>query len=114
MLSLVFVLAGLHHRYDLAASVELRLSKCFSSSIDRQSMKTADAIVSTTTGGRHLSLEAFGGILFTDADLVAVPALHLSSASTDSPVGSYAAPFAAHLLYGATTDLVRRAIRFIL
>ncbi len=114
-------------------------------------MKTADAIVNTATGGRHLSLEekqkagpvvhyafgalmgglygglaeystfarsgfgtTFGGILFTGADLVAVPALHLSGAPTDSPVGSYAAPFAAHLLYGATTELVRRAIRFIL
>jgi putative membrane protein len=114
-------------------------------------MKTADAIINTATGGRHLSLEekqkggpivhyafgaimggvygglaeysslarsgfgtTFGSALFTGADLIAVPALHLSGAPTDSPASSYATPLAAHLVYGATTELVRRIIRRIL
>jgi putative membrane protein len=114
-------------------------------------MKAADAIVNTTTGGRHLSLEekqkggpivhyafgaimggvygglaeysslarsgfgtTFGSALFTGADLVAVPALKLSGAPTDSPASSYATPLAAHLVYGATTELVRRIVRSIL
>lgn len=111
-------------------------------------MKTADAVVSTVTGGRHLSLEgrqkggpvvhyAFGGLmgalygaaaeyapstragfgtvfasaLFTGADLVAVPALNLSGSSKDSPVSSLASPFSAHIVYGVTTEAVRRLIR---
>jgi putative membrane protein len=56
----------------------------------------------------------FGSVLFTGADLVAVPALSLSGAPTDSPASSYATPLAAHLVYGATTELVRRIIRRIL
>lgn len=56
----------------------------------------------------------FGGVLFAGADLIAVPALHFSGAPTDSPVDSYATPFAAHLVYGATTELVRRFVRLIL
>ncbi len=56
----------------------------------------------------------FGSVLFTGADLVAVPVMRLSGAPTDSSAGSYATPFAAHLVYGATTELVRRVVRFIL
>ena len=110
-------------------------------------MKTADAVVSTVTGGRHLSMEAkqksgpvvhyafgalmgalygaaaeysplsragfgtaFGSALFAGADLWAVPALHLSS-SSDTSVSSLATPFSAHLVYGATTEAVRRLVR---
>lgn len=111
-------------------------------------MKTADAVVSTVTGGRHLSLEgkqkggpivhyafgalmgalygmaaecsprarvgfgtAFGSVLFAGADLLAVPALHLSGSPKDAPVSSLATPFTAHLVYGATTEGVRRLLR---
>ncbi len=111
-------------------------------------MKTADAVVSTITGGRHLSLEgqekggpivhyAFGALmgalygaaaeyssvarsgfgttfasaLFTGADLVAVPALNLSGSSAGAPVSSLASPFSAHVVYGITTEAVRRAVR---
>jgi len=48
------------------------------------------------------------------ADLVAVPALHLSGSSDDAPVSSLATPFAAHLVYGVTTEAVRRLVRAIL
>lgn len=118
---------------------------------DDATMKTADAIVSTVSGGRHLSREgkekggpivhysfgavmggiygalaegmpqattgfgtAFGAALFTGADLVAVPVLHLSGSPADAPVSSLATPFAAHLVYGATTETVRRLVRALL
>jgi putative membrane protein len=111
-------------------------------------MKAADAIVSTVTGGHHLSFEekqkggpvvhyAFGALmgglygglaeyspaaragfgtvfaamLFAGADLVAVPALNLSGSPADAPVSTLATPFAAHLVYGVTTEGVRRLVR---
>jgi len=57
---------------------------------------------------------AFGAALFTGADLVAVPALNLSGSSGDAPVSSLATPFAAHLVYGAATETVRRLVRTFL
>jgi hypothetical protein len=48
----------------------------------------------------------FGGALFSNADLLAVPALDL--------VPAEATPFAAHIVYGATTELVRRVLRSLL
>ena len=118
---------------------------------DDATMKTADAVVSAVTGGRHLSHEekekggpivhyafgavmggiygalaeglpettfgfgtAFGAALFTGADLVAVPALKLSGSPSDAPVASLATPFAAHLVYGAATEAVRRLVRAML
>lgn len=113
-------------------------------------MKAADALVSTATGGRHLSMEerqkggpvvhygfgavmggiygglaeysgtvrtgfgtGFGSALFAGADLVAVPALHLSPPVSETPAKSLVNPFAAHLVYGATTELLRRVLRVI-
>ncbi len=110
-------------------------------------MKTADAIVNTVTGGEHLSWEGeqkggpivhytfaalmgglygglaefspvvrsgfgttFGTVLFAGADLLAVPMLNLSGSPTENPK-ALATPFAAHLVYGVTTDLVRRLVR---
>jgi len=111
-------------------------------------MKAADAVVSTVTGGRHLSLEerqkggsivhyafgapmggvygalaeysptaragfgtAFAGLLFAGADMIAVPALHLSPATGDQPASSLGTPFGAHMVYGVTTECVRRLVR---
>ena len=53
----------------------------------------------------------FGSLLFAGGDLVAVPALNLSGSPKDAPATSYATPLAAHLVYGATTELVRRIVR---
>ena len=111
-------------------------------------MKAAEDVVHTATGGQHLSHEerkkagpvvhyVFGGlvgglygalaecstwtsmgfgtvigaILFAAADLAAVPALGYGPSPTEQPAAMQATPLAAHLVYGATTDLVRRAIR---
>ncbi|MGC2638029.1 MAG: DUF1440 domain-containing protein [Acidobacteriaceae bacterium] len=114
-------------------------------------MKAADALVATATGGQHLSMEgrqkggpivhygfgalvgglygglaeysgavksgfgtAFGGALFAGADLGAVPALKLSPPPSEWPASSLATPFAGHLVYGATTELLRRVLRAVL
>jgi putative membrane protein len=114
-------------------------------------MKTADAVVSTVTGGQHLSWAqrekagpavhyafgafmgaiygglaelwpgvrsgfgtTFGSILFTGADLVAVPALKVGPSPIDQPIRAQVSPWAAHLIYGITPELVRRATRAVL
>lgn len=114
-------------------------------------MKAADALVSTATGGRHLSIEeqetagpvvhygfgalmgglygglaeiapaarkgfgtVFGGALFAGADLMAVPALQWSAPLSETEPKALANPLAAHLVYGATTELLRRALRAML
>jgi putative membrane protein len=111
-------------------------------------MKAADAIVNTVTGGQHLSWEekqkdgpvvhyafgglmgflygglaeyfsavrsgfgtTYGGALFTGADLIAVPALNLGPSPKDQPKTALVSPFAAHIVYGVTTELVRRIVR---
>ena len=56
----------------------------------------------------------YGTALFVGGDMVAVPALHLSKPVSEFPAASYAGPFTAHLVYGATTELVRRLLRAIL
>jgi putative membrane protein len=53
----------------------------------------------------------FGALLYASADLIGVPAFGLAPSATQQPVAAQATPLAAHLVYGATTDLVRRAIR---
>lgn len=56
----------------------------------------------------------FGSALFAGADVLAVPAFHLSKPATEYPLHTYATPYAAHLVYGATTELVRRFVRKVL
>jgi putative membrane protein len=56
----------------------------------------------------------FGAVLFAGADLVAVPGFHLSPPLREFPAKSLASPFAAHLVYGATTELLRRALRAVM
>ena len=56
----------------------------------------------------------FGTALFASADLIAVPALHLSPPLDDQPKSGFPTHYAAHLVYGATTELVRRIVRKLL
>jgi len=114
-------------------------------------MKTADKIAETATGGQHLTWEqqkeggpivhyafgalaggvygalaeysslfssgygtGFGSALFASADLFGVPAFHLGPWPTEYPAHTLTTPYAAHLVYGATTELVRRAVRKVL
>lgn len=114
-------------------------------------MRAADKIVETVTGGRHLSYEEreiggpivhyamgaatggvygalaeylpsvragsgtiFGVILFASADVFGVSAMGLDRWPNAYPLSSWANPFASHLVFGATTELVRRVVRRIL
>lgn len=111
-------------------------------------MKAADALVATATGGQHLSFEqqeaagpmvhyafgalvgglygglaeysstirlglgtGFGAALFAGADLMAVPAFHLGPPVSETEPKALANPLAAHLVYGATTELLRQMFR---
>ncbi len=56
----------------------------------------------------------YASALFVGGDLVAVPALGLSKPLAEYPAASYAGPFTSHLVYGATTELIRRIVRSIL
>ncbi len=114
-------------------------------------MKAADKVVETVTGGRHLSHEQreiggpivhysmgalmgglYGGLSeYCDCDQgrlrhnlrrhplryrrPARRARHeAGSMAHEYPVSSLANPLASHLIYGATTELVRRVVREIL
>lgn len=56
----------------------------------------------------------YGTALFAGADLMAVPALKLSPPLSESSPLSLVNPFAAHLVYGATTEALRRVFRAVL
>lgn len=114
-------------------------------------MKVADKVTETVTGGQHLTHQqrevggpivhysfgalmggvygalaeycsvarsgfgtTFGGLLFATADLFGVPAAKLGRWPGQYPTSSLATPLAEHLIYGATTELVRRAVRTVL
>ncbi len=53
----------------------------------------------------------FGSALFLGADEVTLPALGLSKSPAEEPIGPQLDHWAAHLVYGATTELVRRGVR---
>ncbi|HEY7863221.1 MAG TPA: DUF1440 domain-containing protein [Thermoanaerobaculia bacterium] len=66
---------------------------------------------------RHVTSAAgvpFGALFWLTADEIAVPLLRLSKPPDRYPVSKHAYALASHLLYGATTELVRRALRRIL
>jgi hypothetical protein len=56
----------------------------------------------------------FGGLLFTSADLLGVPAFKLGGWPNEYPASSLVSPLAAHMVYGMTTELVRRVVRRML
>lgn len=55
----------------------------------------------------------FGFALWLLGDEIAVPALGLGKRPTEYPVEVHADALAAHFMYGATTDLLRRALRHV-
>jgi len=56
----------------------------------------------------------FGTALFVAADEIAVPALGLGDPPTQVPMSDQAIHLAAHWVYGATTELVRRGCRSLM
>lgn len=53
----------------------------------------------------------FGAAVWFVADEIALPALGLSKKPTDYPAGVHTKALASHLVYGLSTDLVRKGVR---
>lgn len=53
----------------------------------------------------------FGAVVWLTVDEGLVPAAGLSRSATEYPLSIHAYAFASHLVYGLTTELVRRAVR---
>jgi hypothetical protein len=56
----------------------------------------------------------FGAAVWAIADEGIVPAIGLSKTPTEYPLSIHAYAFASHLVYGLTTEIVRRAVRSVL
>jgi uncharacterized membrane protein YagU involved in acid resistance len=65
------------------------------------------ATVPAMTSGRGL---VYGSAVWLVADEIGVPAAGLSGPPTETPASGHANALASHLVYGATTDLVRRPL----
>jgi hypothetical protein len=61
-----------------------------------------------TTAGAGLP---FGAAVWLIADEILVPALGLSKPAKDYPLSTHAYALASHLVYGLTTEIVRREVR---
>jgi uncharacterized membrane protein YagU involved in acid resistance len=53
----------------------------------------------------------FGAVFWLVADETAVPLLGLSKPATEYPLSTHVYAFASHLVYGLTTEVVRRSLR---
>jgi uncharacterized membrane protein YagU involved in acid resistance len=71
----------------------------------------AAELVPMTTVGLGIP---FGAAVWLVADDVVVPALGLAKPATEYPLSTHAYALSSHLVYGLTTDLVRRAVRDLL
>ncbi len=71
----------------------------------------ASEIAPMTTVGLGLP---FGTAVWLVADDIVVPALGLSKPATKYPLSTNAYALSSHLVYGLTTDLVRRGVRNLL
>ncbi|HKE25687.1 MAG TPA: DUF1440 domain-containing protein [Bryobacteraceae bacterium] len=60
---------------------------------------------------RTASGTLFGAVLWFGSDEIGVPMFGLSKAPTEYPVSTHASALAAHVVYGVTTELVRRSLR---
>jgi putative membrane protein len=69
----------------------------------------AVAEVKPRTRAGHGAL--LGSVLFAGADELAVPVLHLSERPDTYPISAHAKAFAAHCVYGVTTESVRELLR---
>ena len=71
----------------------------------------AAEIAPVTTVGLGLP---FGAAVWLVADDIVVPALGLAKPATEYPLSTHAYALSSHLVYGLTTDIVRRAVRDLL
>jgi hypothetical protein len=63
---------------------------------------------------RQMGGAAFGTAVWAAADEIAMPVLGLSRPTTEHPPERHAHAFAAHIVYGVTTEIVRRGVRALL
>jgi putative membrane protein len=63
---------------------------------------------------RKMGGAAFGTTVWAAADEVAVPMLGLSGPTTEHPPARHVHAFAAHIVFGVTTEVVRRGVRALL
>jgi hypothetical protein len=63
---------------------------------------------------RQMGGAAFGTAVWTAADEVAMPMLGLSGPTTEHPPERHVHAFAAHVVYGVTTEVVRRGVRALM
>jgi len=70
----------------------------------------AEVVPQVTTGAGV----PFGAAFWLLADEISVPLLGFSKGPTEYPVSTHAYALASHLVYGATAELSRRAIRHVL
>jgi uncharacterized membrane protein YagU involved in acid resistance len=69
------------------------------------------AAAERATGWQSLAGAAYGALLWAAGDELAVPLLGLSRPSTEFPIGTHVQALAAHIVYGVTTEVVRRGVR---
>lgn len=105
-------------------------TEVFGHELQKSEKKPAGAAVhyafGTVTGGMYGALAEvapqvttgagvpFGAAFWLLADEISVPLLGLSKGPTEYPVSTHAYALASHLVYGATAELSRRAIRHVL
>jgi hypothetical protein len=63
---------------------------------------------------RKMGGAAFGTTVWAAADEVAMPMLGLSGPATEHPPERHVHAFAAHIVFGVTTEIVRRGVRALL
>lgn len=63
---------------------------------------------------RQMGGAAFGTTVWAAADEVAMPLLGLSGPTTGHPPERHVHAFAAHIVFGVTTEIVRRGVRALL
>lgn len=68
------------------------------------------ALAALSENARAGAGSAFGTALFVAADEVMVPALGLAQPPTEQPASDQLTHLAAHIVYGATVELVRRNV----
>ena len=69
------------------------------------------ALAERRTPVRALAGVPYGAAVWLLGDEVAMPLLQLSKGPRKYPIANHARALASHVVYGATTDLVRRVVR---
>jgi putative membrane protein len=69
------------------------------------------ALAENAPAARALSGAAYGTTVWAAADEIAMPVLGLSDRTDEQPFERHLHSFAAHIVFGVTTELVRRGVR---